>query len=155
VLGCTAEEVGAMPRVQELAYRRVYEFPVDDPEWDVGIETVLAMPYYEPVGFDGMMPLEGDIQIAYDRVPKGQVEIARASQVLAAGGERLGHVDGFVVTPDGQISHVVLEHGHVFGKRDITIPIADVASVATDVVTLALDKDAVDRLPSVRVHRWH
>ena len=153
-LSCTAEEVAGLPHVREVSYLRLDGFPVDDPEWDVGIQTVLAMPYYEPVGFDGVMPFDNEIEVAYDRVPKGEVEIQRASEVRAADGDHLGHVDGFVVGAGGHISHVVLERGHLFGRREVTIPIADVATVETDVVTLGLDKDAVERLPAVRLHRW-
>jgi sporulation protein YlmC with PRC-barrel domain len=156
-LRCTVDEVARLPHVQEFAYLRLDKFPVEDPEWDVGIETVLAMPYYEPVavGFDGGMPLDPQVEMTYDRVPKGEVEIQRASAVMDASGHRLGHVDGFVVDADGQISHVVLERGHLFGRREITIPIGDVATVETDGVTLGLDKDAVERLPAVRLHRWN
>jgi hypothetical protein len=31
--------------VQEFAYLRLGEFPLDDPDWDVGIEDVLGLPY--------------------------------------------------------------------------------------------------------------
>ena len=41
------EEVNALEPVQEYAYLRLGEFPVDDPDWDVGVQDVLAMPYYE------------------------------------------------------------------------------------------------------------
>jgi hypothetical protein len=48
----------------------------------------------------------------------------------------------------------VLERGHLWGKRDVTIPIGSIAEVANDQVTLDLSKDDVGRLRSVRVHRW-
>src|SRR4051794_328174 len=92
VLRCTVDEVAHMPRVQELGYLRVDQAPVDDPDWDVGIETVLAMPYYAPAGFEGPMPLDNPIELSYDRVPKGEVEIQRTSSVLDAHGKRLGSV---------------------------------------------------------------
>jgi sporulation protein YlmC with PRC-barrel domain len=154
LLGCTVDEVAHMPRVQELDYRRLDMFPVEDPDWDVGIETVLAMPYYEPMGFDGPMPFDSNVQVSYDRVPKGDVEIQRTSSVLDSDGRHLGSVDGFVVDSDGQITHVVLERGHLFGKREITLPIGAVSRVETDIVTLNLGKHDVERLPTVRLHRW-
>jgi hypothetical protein len=52
------------------------------------------------------------------------------------------------------ITHFVLERGHLWGKREVTIPIGTVAKVETDVVTLSLSKDEVGELPSARVHRW-
>jgi hypothetical protein len=68
-------------------------------------------------------------------------------------GHALGQVDGFVVDSEEQITHFILERGHLWGRRDVTIPIAAVATVETDAVTLSLSKDEVGALPSVRVHR--
>jgi sporulation protein YlmC with PRC-barrel domain len=153
-LDATVDEVAGMPRIQELAFLRLGEFPVDDPAWDVGIETVLAMPYYQPVGLDAGVPYDGQIEVAYDRVPKGEVEIQRGSAVLDADGHKLGSVDGFIVDAGGQITHVVLERGHLFGRREVTISIGAVAAVENDVVTLELAKAEVERLPSIRLHRW-
>jgi sporulation protein YlmC with PRC-barrel domain len=154
VLRCTVGELGDLPRVQQLDYLRLDTAPVDDPDWDVGIENVLAMPYFAPVGFEGGVPLDAPIEVSYDRVPKGEVEIQRKSSVFSADGRHLGSVDGFVVSPDGLISHVVLERGHLFGKREATVPIGAVSRVRNDVVTLSLGKDEVERLPAVRLHRW-
>jgi hypothetical protein len=36
--------VRRLPQVREVAYVRLDGFPVDDPDWDVGIEEVLALP---------------------------------------------------------------------------------------------------------------
>ena len=91
--------------------------------------------------------------ISYDRVPKGEVEIRRSSTVAATDEEFLGKVDGFVVDA-GHITHFVLERGHLWGKREITIPIGAVAKVESDAVSLSLSKAQVEKLPAVRVHRW-
>jgi hypothetical protein len=154
-LSCTAEEVRRLPHVDEVAYIRFGELPLDDPDWDVGIETVLAQPYYDYPGF-GRSPMDIDPHVAmtFDRVPRGEVEIRRASDVLSADGHRLGHVDGLLVDVDDRITHVVLERGHLFGQREVTVPIAAVGRVATDSVMLDLTKDEVGGLPAVPVHRW-
>ena len=73
--------------------------------------------------------------------------------MTSADGHDLGEVDGFVVDSEEQITHFVLERGHLWGRRDVTIPIGAVATVETDAVTLSLSKDEVGALPSVRVHR--
>jgi len=140
--------------VQEVAYLRLGESPTNDPDWDVGVENVLAMPYYPGSEF-GMAGAggTGDIDVMYHRVPKGEVEIRRSSTVSATDDEFLGRVDGFVVDDD-HITHLVLEHGHLWGKREITIPIGAVATVETDAISLSLSKAEVEALPSVRVHRW-
>jgi hypothetical protein len=74
--------------------------------------------------------------------------------VTSADGHDLGQVDGFLVDGEGQITHFILERGHLWGRREMTIPIGAVAKVETDAVTLGLSKDEVGALPSVRVHRW-
>ena len=62
-------------------------------------------------------------------------------------------MDGFLVDGEADITHVLLERGHLWGRRDVTIPIGAVAKVETDAVTLSLSKDQVGELASVRVHR--
>jgi len=152
VLRCTVDEVRKLDHVQEYAYLRLGEFPVADPEWDVGIQGVLAMPYYESsLGDVAELDVSG---VMYDRIPKGEVEIRRGSDVNASDGHHLGEVDGFLVDDEAMITHFVLERGHLWGKREVTIPIGAVAKVETDAVTLSLSKDEVEKLPSARVQRW-
>jgi sporulation protein YlmC with PRC-barrel domain len=120
----------------------------------VGIEDVLASPYYETDEFGGpAVAYDQNISLSYDRVPKGEVEIRRSSGVTSSDGDHVGHVDGFVVDGDEQITHVVLEHGHLWRKRDVTIPIGAVEKVETDSVTVSLTKDELGELPAVPVHR--
>ena len=154
-LRCTLDEARRFPGVQEFAYLRVGDFPLDDPDWDVGVQSVLAMPYYDATGMT-LSPgtYGGETAVFYDRVPKGEVEIRRSSSVWSADGHHLGHVDGFVVGDDDAITHVVLERGHLWGRREVTIPIGAVARSATDEIHLSLSKDDVGKLPAVRVGRW-
>jgi uncharacterized protein YrrD len=150
-LDCSLEEARKFPTVEEVAYLRLGEAVVDDPNWDVGVSQVLAMPYYE-AGYSPGNYLE-DTGMIYDRIPKGEVEIRRASGVDSADGHHLGHVDGFIVD-DEHITHLVLERGHLWGKREIAIPIGAVADVLTDAVTLKLSKDEVGALADLPLRRW-
>jgi sporulation protein YlmC with PRC-barrel domain len=158
-LECTLDEAQGFESVREAAFLRLGESPTEDPEWDVGVEDVLAWPYYvdlDDAGFD-VIPYRGEIPshvtMYYDRVPKGEVEIRRASAVFSADGHSLGEVDGFVVDADEHITHFVLERGHLWGRKEVTIPIGVVARVESDVVYVALSKDEVSALPAVRVGR--
>jgi sporulation protein YlmC with PRC-barrel domain len=149
----TVEHVNGLEPVQEYTYLRLRESAADDPNWDIGVQDVLASPYYEAdpgLGYTGYPP---DLGLTYDRVPKGEVEIRRSSDVYSADEHHLGEVDGFLVDGDAHITHLILERGHLWGRREVTIPIGAVAKVETDVVTLSLLKDQVGQLPSVRVHR--
>jgi sporulation protein YlmC with PRC-barrel domain len=153
-LRCTVEDVNGLESVQEYAYLRLGESAANDPNWDVGVQDVLASPYYEGDAALGGYPGYGpDLGLIYDRVPKGEVEIRRSSDVYSADEHHLGEVDGFLVDDEAQITHLILERGHLWGRREVTIPIGAVAKVETDLVTLSLSKDQVGELPSVRVHR--
>ena len=156
VLDGSVAEILELEPVREAAYLRLGEFPVADTDWDVGVQEMLALPYYQGPDAVGSEPIAYDDHgtWAYDRIPKGDVEIRRASPVTSSDGHHLGHVDGFIVDGEDHIGHVVLEHGHLWGKREVVIPIGAVARVETDAVVLALSKDEVGALESHRVHRW-
>jgi len=149
-LDCTVAETSALEPIQKSAYLRLNEFSVEDPDWDVGIEEMFALPYYPSVdGMGvGMQAIDPDphVALSYDRVPKGEVEIRRASAATSSNGEHLGHVDGFVVDGEGHIAHLVLEHGHLWGKREIAIPIGAVARTQSDEVVLSWSTDEVGAL---------
>lgn len=150
-LRATVDEVRRLPPMHEVSYLRLDGFPVDDPDWDIGVEEVLALPYYPAYGLE---PTPVDYAVSFDRVPKGEVEIRRASEVDSADGHRLGHVDGFLVDEDELITHVVLEQGPPWERREVAVPIGAVAQVATDAVTLRLTKGEVAALPPVEIRRW-
>ena len=155
-LGCTLDEAQGFESVHETAYLRLGERPAEDPDWDIGVEGVLALPYYAGQGYAGLesgYSTLDSVTLDYDRVPKGEVEVRRASVVISTDGHSLGEVDGFVVDADQHITHFVLERGHLWGRKEVTIPIGAVASVESDVVHLALSKDEVGALPAVRVGR--
>ena len=149
-LRATVEEVRRLPPVHEVAYLRLDGFQADDPDWDVGIEEVLTFPH----PFYDLEPTPIDYAARYDRVPKGEVEIRRASDVRSADGHLLGTVDGFVVDESQLITHVVLtQEQHPWERREVAIPIGAVAQVETDAVTVSLTKDDVRALPAVAVRR--
>ena len=57
-LDCTLDEAQGFESVHEAAYLRLGEGPAEDPDWDVGVEDVLALPYYT-VSTSGQYP--GDL----------------------------------------------------------------------------------------------
>jgi sporulation protein YlmC with PRC-barrel domain len=153
-LRCTAAEVREQPTVEEFAYLRLDQAAVSDPEWDVGVTRVLALPYYESAGLDGYVGAPADeVGVVYDRVPKGEVEIRRTSSVVTADGRYVGDVDGFLVDDD-QITHFVLERGHLWGRKEVTVPIGAVEKLESDTVTIGLTEQELGELPSHRIHRW-
>jgi sporulation protein YlmC with PRC-barrel domain len=154
-LSCSREEASKLDIVQDFAYVRLDEMPVDDPNWDVGIERAMALPYYQTDDPTFAYQYDDHVGVTYDRVPKGEVEIRRSSPVVTSDDHVVGHVDGFLVDSGDQITHVVLQHGHLWNKREITIPLKAIAKVETDSVTLGVTKRELGELPEVRVRRWH
>ncbi len=81
------------------------------------------------------------------------VEIRRQSEVVSSDHHVVGHVDGFVTDESRAITHLVLAQGHLWGHREVTIPLAQVASTGSDIVRLAISRDAVAELESVPFER--
>jgi sporulation protein YlmC with PRC-barrel domain len=154
VLHCSESVVRRLPNVEEFAFLRLGETPVSDPDWDVGVTNVLAYPYYESAGLIEYGGFVEDVGAVYDRIPKGEVEIRRTSSVLSADGNYVGDVDGFLVDDEDRVTHLVLERGHLWGRREVTVPIGAVARVESDSVTVGLSTDEIGALPAHKVHRW-
>jgi hypothetical protein len=98
--------------------------------------------------YDAMpMPFE------HEHIPAGEVAIRRGTPVKATDGQ-VGKVDEFLVGPENDvITHLVLREGHLWGKKDITIPISEIDNIAEEAVYLKLDKKAIEALPAVPVKR--
>ena len=93
------------------------------------------------------------VTTTYDRIPEGTIEVRRASEVRSSDGHLVGHVDGFVVDTDARITHFVLEHGHLWGHREVTIPLVDIQRAESDTVQLRVPRNIIDDYPSVPFHR--
>lgn len=148
-LDCTVAELEQLESVHGAAYMRIGEQPPGEGDWAVGIEDISPVPGgggFAPGGIDaGLGPTDYDPHVvaSYDRVPKGEVEIRRRSAVTSSQGDHLGHVDGFVIDDEHRITAFVLQHGHLWGKREVLIPISAVAAIENDEVLLTLSKHEV------------
>jgi sporulation protein YlmC with PRC-barrel domain len=110
------------------------------------MEDYRLWPYVLPEG--EMMPLE------YERVPHGELAIDRGTHVRARDGD-VGQVDEFLVDPTNMhISHLVLREGHLWGQKDVTIPLSVIERIEEDTVFLKLDRASIERLPGIPVRRW-
>lgn len=54
---------------------------------------------------------------------------------------------------DDHVTHLVLQKGHLWGKREVVLPLSAVDRVEGDTVYLKLTKSAVGQLPSVPLKR--
>jgi sporulation protein YlmC with PRC-barrel domain len=93
---------------------------------------------------------EGEI---VDSVPEGEIEVHRELTVCATDGD-IGQVQGLVVEPGGQqVTHVLLQQGHMRGRKEVAIPIGAVTKIGTLLIHLSLTTHQVKDLPPWDVDR--
>jgi sporulation protein YlmC with PRC-barrel domain len=119
-----------------------------------GPEQVLVWPYYGLGGAGAVtdaVALQGTSQtVTYDAIPLGEVEVRRGDAVQATDGD-IGCVHGLVVDPrTHHVTHVLLAEGHLWGKKEVAIPIRSVTRV-DDGIQLNITKEQVEDLPPVGV----
>ncbi|MFZ1757432.1 MAG: hypothetical protein WBO46_03965 [Caldilineaceae bacterium] len=86
-----------------------------------------------------------------EAIPHGELAVHRGAHVAATDG-RVGQVDEFLVEPEKHhITHLILRRNHLWGARDVTIPLSAIDHIADDTVYLSLTKKAVAGLPEVRI----
>jgi sporulation protein YlmC with PRC-barrel domain len=106
-------------------------------------------------GAPGVLPRppkpEAPAQATVDYVPPGAVDIHRELTVCATDDE-IGQVQGLVVEPGGhQVTHVLLQKGHMPGRKEVAIPIGAVTKIGTLLIHLSLTKHQVKDLPPVNI----
>jgi sporulation protein YlmC with PRC-barrel domain len=89
----------------------------------------------------------------HERIPIDELAIRRGARVEARDGQ-VGRVDEFIVDRQSEhITHLVMREGHLWGQRDVTIPVSYIKRIDDDAVYLNIDKASVAELPVVPVLR--
>jgi sporulation protein YlmC with PRC-barrel domain len=118
-----------------------------------GTDQVLSWPYYGLGGPPEAMDLAAERvseTITYDTVPLGEVEVRRGDRVEASDGA-IGRVQGLVIDPRSHhVTHVLLQEGHLWGKKEVAIPIRAVTRV-DDGIAVSLTRQQVQDLPPVNI----
>ncbi len=147
-LSCTLAQFAQFDSAEETQFipgTRGYEI--------YGPEQVLAWPYYR-LGDTVMDPdAEGKVSqtVTVDTVPLGEVDVRRGEHVHATDGT-IGQVQGLVVDPVGEhVTHVLLQEGHPWGRKQVAIPIGAVTGVDDDGIGLNITKQEVQDLPPVTI----
>ena len=87
------------------------------------------------------------------QIPPGELTVRRGTRVEATDGY-VGKVDEFVVNPEnGHITHLVMREGHLWGQKDVIIPLSAMGDTRQDTVFLKIDKHQIESLPTFPVHR--
>lgn len=158
MLRCTMAEFDALDHAEETHF-----LPGTDGYSAYGPGEVLTWPYYGAsagedeggigddalgLGFGG-----GDVPqtVTYDAVPLGEVTVRRGEQVHATDGD-IGRVQGLVIDASSHhVTHVLLQEGHLWGRKEVAIPIRAVTEVDEDGIKLAITKEQVQDLPPLDV----
>jgi sporulation protein YlmC with PRC-barrel domain len=84
--------------------------------------------------------------VSEDVVPRGETEVGRGEHVHALDGE-IGQVRGFGVDPaNHHVTHVLLQEGHFWGRKEVVIPMSAVTEVENG-IRLNLTKKQIEDLP--------
>jgi len=150
-LRCTLAEFEKLDPAEETQFLPgTPGYPGYDPE------QVAYMPYYGMsgmgVGGMGMAGAYAPMTVTYDAVPLDEVEVRRGEHVHATDGH-IGKVQGLVIESNGHhVTHVLLQEGHLWGRKEVAIPIGAVIGVDADGIRLNLTKQQVQDLPPVDIH---
>jgi sporulation protein YlmC with PRC-barrel domain len=129
-LRCTVEEFGGLEPAQETEL-------IDDVTAGLGLGLNAPMGTISPV-----QPIVQDV------VPLGDADVDRGDPVHALDGE-IGRVQGLLVDPDDhRVTHVLLQEGHLWGRKKVSIPASAVTGVENG-IWLSLTKKQVEDLPPV------
>jgi len=91
--------------------------------------------------------------VEHQQIPPGELSVSRGTRVEATDGF-VGQVDEFVVDPgNGTITHLVMREGHLWGKKDVIIPVSAMGDMHADSLFLKLTKLQIESLPDFPLHR--
>ena len=137
-LNCTRAELAKMPVFDRMEF-------IPSNLTGFTASPYLMWPYYVP---DAQF-----IKIEMEHIPANELAIHRGTGVEAIDG-KVGSVDEFLVNPEnGHITHLVLREGHLWGQKEVTIPVSQIDHYDDRTVYLKLDKQGIEALPAIPVRR--
>lgn len=142
-LQCTKAELEKMELFVETQYIQVTE-----PMQDLSLPDISGYwlhPHVVPVTV--FTPQE------IKHIPPDELAVRRGARVNATDGY-VGQVDELLVNPtNGHITHLVMRKGHLWGEKDVSIPVSEIDHSEEKTVYLKLDKQNVGKLPTIPIRR--
>lgn len=137
-LACTIKELSEMPVFDQMEF-------VPSSLAGFSGTPYMMWPFYAPAA--------AYITVERDHIPADELAIRRGAGVEAVDGH-VGRVDEFLVDPtNDHITHLILREGHLWGKKDVTIPLSQIDRFEDNTVYLKLNKHEIEELPSIPVRR--
>jgi uncharacterized protein YrrD len=91
--------------------------------------------------------------VTVDTLPVGEVAVRRGEDVHATDG-KIGAVDGLIVDHrNHHVTHLVLAEGHLFGRKDVSIPIGAVERIDDEGIRISMTRKEIEDLPPVEFTR--
>jgi len=145
-LRCTIAEFDALDPAEETQF-----VPGSSGYAAYGPEDIVAWPYYGlDTGPVDLALVNASPTVTFDSLPLGEVGVRRGEPVHATDGS-IGRVHGLVIDPRNRhVTHVLLGEGHLWGRKEVAIPISAVTSV-DDGIQLSLTRQEVGDLPPVDI----
>jgi len=147
-LRCTLAEFSTLDAARATRF-----LPGNGARSGYGDRQVITWPYHGIGGRPALTAFHmGNLPqtVTYDSVPQAEVEIRRGDRVDATDGQ-IGLVQGLVIDRGSHhVTHVLLQEGHLRGRKDVAIPVSAVASTS-DGIQLSISKQEVRDLPPVDI----
>lgn len=144
LLSCTQQELSRQERFVKMQFLGAEELDVENDLRRMATESDANYWPYRSID-DNYIEIYGQVE----QIPHHELAIHRGSLVEASDGH-IGRVDEFIVDiKNHHITHLVLRRGHLWGKKDVTIPVSEIDQIDEDVVYLKLDKQSVKSLPAI------
>ncbi|MGB3716535.1 MAG: DUF1269 domain-containing protein [Candidatus Promineifilaceae bacterium] len=142
-LSCTKDELASMDPFEDLHYVEVSHEEAGYPA-----DAYYLSPFVSPLRTDY-------VPVAVERIPQGELAVRRGALIEASDGY-VGRLGEFLVDPEsGEISHLILEEGHMWGKQEITIPLSAIDHSIENTIFLNLDKKEISYLPTIPLRRHY
>lgn len=138
-LDLTCDELHQLPE-----FRRTDFYEVEVPAEFAGGPFVM-WPY--------VVPEAHEIPVGTEMLPANELAIHRGAKVISTEGP-VGRVDEFMIDPQSEkVTHLVMREGHLWGQRDVLIPVSAISQMDDDQVLVNLDKAEIEALPQIPVDR--
>lgn len=150
-LHCTRAQFEALDEAEGVDVRPEVRF-----DWEGQRAQALPIGFFRYLGprvldSDGLgtgrMPTQPSALVE-EHIGDAEGEVWRGQHVHASDGP-IGHVHGLVIDSQDRLTHVLLGEGHLWGKKEVAIPLSAVKFVVDDGVYLHLTKHEVGALPAV------
>ena len=142
-LTCTLEELAAMEPFTDVEF-----LESDSSAADYPADAVYLSPYVTPLRTDY-------VALETERIPKGELAFRRGARVEATDGH-VGDLGEFLIDPEsGHVTHLVMKEGHLWGRREVTVPLSAIDRSSEGTIFLKLSRDQIESLPAVPVQRHY